>query len=305
MPARRDLPTRPNIEQLKKQAKDLLRSHQAGDPECVPRLRAHVHTRPSWSKAKVLAAKFSLLDAQLVVAREYGFDSWHGLALHVAQALGEAASPRSTRRANPGTSKTYPDTLFLGTVYVGALVEASVAHIVNAEATRVDACVDVPEFVETLSVDTHRRQSQQRGEHVSGVVTTLRLDTTTVGTHIGSIQMRASVGVTDVPVELTVLHRDARRQRVLFAETPFHAYGDGAEGLAAFHQVLRALDLDVSYSLDLPQTSRTTMSYSSAAVPCSACKTLTWNRSMSFLPAAGGWSWQRISSWPGRSARPI
>ncbi|MBT5533646.1 hypothetical protein HOK31_11345, partial [Candidatus Poribacteria bacterium] len=79
MSARRNLPTRPNIEQLKNQAKDLRASHRSGSPASIPRLRDHLPSLSGASDAAVLAAKFSLLDAQLVVAREYGFDNWHML----------------------------------------------------------------------------------------------------------------------------------------------------------------------------------------------------------------------------------
>ena len=79
----RQLPPKPNIEQLKNQAKDLLRSHGSGRPESIPRLRDHLPSLSGASDAAVLAAKFSLLDAQLVVARECGFDNWHMLIEHV------------------------------------------------------------------------------------------------------------------------------------------------------------------------------------------------------------------------------
>ncbi|MBT5711328.1 hypothetical protein HOI71_09820, partial [Candidatus Poribacteria bacterium] len=83
MSARRRLPARPNIEQIKNQAKDLLRSHRSGSLEAVPRLRARLSRLSGASDAIVLAAKFSLLDAQLVVAREYGFDNWASLTAYI------------------------------------------------------------------------------------------------------------------------------------------------------------------------------------------------------------------------------
>ncbi|MBT3267835.1 hypothetical protein HN371_11805 [Candidatus Poribacteria bacterium] len=103
MPARSDLPARPNIEQLKNQAKDLRASHGSGSPESIPRLRDHLPSLSGASDAAVLAAKFSLLDAQLVVAREYGFDNWHMLAEHVESLahpptpIGPDADPKTRR----------------------------------------------------------------------------------------------------------------------------------------------------------------------------------------------------------------
>ena len=70
------LPTRPNLRHLKIQARDLLKACQVGDPEACRRMDSS-HPRHPSPDAAVLA------DAQLVVAREYGFDSWTKLKCHV------------------------------------------------------------------------------------------------------------------------------------------------------------------------------------------------------------------------------
>jgi ankyrin repeat protein len=70
----RELPARPNLEHLKKQAKLLLRGWLQGDAAAIDR----------FSQAQVTAAPPKLADALHVVAREYGFDSWAGLKVHVA-----------------------------------------------------------------------------------------------------------------------------------------------------------------------------------------------------------------------------
>ena len=75
---RRQLPERPDLEQQKKLAKDLLSAHQAGDAEARERVRAELPDK----KRIVLA------DAQFVVAREYGFESWRALKDHIDQAAG-------------------------------------------------------------------------------------------------------------------------------------------------------------------------------------------------------------------------
>jgi len=69
------LPARPSLEQLRNQAKDLLRACRAGDAAALARLRAH--------QPAAAAADVSLADAQFALAREYGFDSWPKLARHV------------------------------------------------------------------------------------------------------------------------------------------------------------------------------------------------------------------------------
>ncbi len=58
-----DLPPRPDLGQLRRQAKDLLRAAQRGDTSAVVRLHA-------------VSSHLILDSAQLAVAREYGFASW-------------------------------------------------------------------------------------------------------------------------------------------------------------------------------------------------------------------------------------
>ena len=67
------LPERPSLEQLRKQAKDLLHAWRAGDFAAAQRVRAH----------KPRASEPVLADAQFALAREHGFESWSRLALHV------------------------------------------------------------------------------------------------------------------------------------------------------------------------------------------------------------------------------
>jgi ankyrin repeat protein len=72
MNQRKQLPARANVGQLKKQAKDLHAHVRAGSPDALERVR------------KVLpAARGLLADAQLVIAREYGFESWSKLRRRV------------------------------------------------------------------------------------------------------------------------------------------------------------------------------------------------------------------------------
>jgi ankyrin repeat protein len=68
------LPAAPSLEQLRKQAKDLLRAHRAGDARGVARVAEH-HPRPD--------EPLKLSGAQLVIAREHGFASWPRLRAYV------------------------------------------------------------------------------------------------------------------------------------------------------------------------------------------------------------------------------
>ncbi len=57
-----DLPARPSLDHLRRQAGDLLRAVRAGDTTAACRIRA-------------VADALTLVSAQLAVAREYGFAS--------------------------------------------------------------------------------------------------------------------------------------------------------------------------------------------------------------------------------------
>lgn len=79
----RQLPSNPNLDHLKYQAKDLLRDHAALKQELAQRIREfHPHYTKS-TDAEIFAAQLSLSDAQLTIAREYGFPSWARLKRHI------------------------------------------------------------------------------------------------------------------------------------------------------------------------------------------------------------------------------
>src|SRR5215471_8689420 len=63
-------PDRPDLDQLRHQARELLRAAAAGDPDATSRMRA-------------VSPRTTLWAAQLALAREHGFDSWRQLKLEV------------------------------------------------------------------------------------------------------------------------------------------------------------------------------------------------------------------------------
>jgi hypothetical protein len=94
----RTLPIAPNLEQLKHQAKDLLRAIRRGDAEALADLRLfHPHPPPP--------ADVKLADAQLVLARSYEAPSWPRLvqACELIAAIwnGDEAEVRRLISANP------------------------------------------------------------------------------------------------------------------------------------------------------------------------------------------------------------
>src|SRR5216684_2572068 len=73
MPARH-LPTRPDLRQLKHQAKDLLRAFRTGDQSAIADFREYHIER-------IHPASATLADAQLVLARSYQASSWPQLVV--------------------------------------------------------------------------------------------------------------------------------------------------------------------------------------------------------------------------------
>ncbi len=70
------LPARPNLEQLRNQAKDLLKAYKAGLPSAIARFRASSSRYSQFTDDDLRRLSLSLGDAQRVVASEYGFSNW-------------------------------------------------------------------------------------------------------------------------------------------------------------------------------------------------------------------------------------
>jgi ankyrin repeat protein len=93
----KSLPPRPSLEQLKTQAKELLKALQADQSEARQLFREyHPHGRDVGQSAS--AAAWSLADAQLVIAREYGAASWSKLRELVAATLVASGDPMDLLR---------------------------------------------------------------------------------------------------------------------------------------------------------------------------------------------------------------
>ena len=81
--ATKELPERPSLAQLKLQAKELQTLHRHKRLPAAARIIANHPRFRDRSTDAVLDAPLKLADAQLVIAREYGFHSWATLKHHV------------------------------------------------------------------------------------------------------------------------------------------------------------------------------------------------------------------------------
>lgn len=83
------LPVRPSLEQLRKQAKELLRDYRAGDVDAAERVRSIIARLADTTQSN----EINLADAQFVLAREYGFENWAKLVHHI-----ETINPSERRK---------------------------------------------------------------------------------------------------------------------------------------------------------------------------------------------------------------
>jgi catechol 2,3-dioxygenase-like lactoylglutathione lyase family enzyme len=88
----------PNLENLKKQAKLILRWHRERHYPVATQIRAHLPRFREIPDSEILAASFKLSDAQELVAREQGFASWQALK------IGLSTTPRKPK-SSPSKAK--------------------------------------------------------------------------------------------------------------------------------------------------------------------------------------------------------
>jgi len=99
---RRQLSPEPHLEHLKKQAKDLLKSHQRGEPEAIARAIDALPAFAGLTHEQAARAPFALHDAQSVIAREYGMKSWGALREEVARRRNVGPYPEALVRSLMG-----------------------------------------------------------------------------------------------------------------------------------------------------------------------------------------------------------
>ncbi|HVG90998.1 MAG TPA: ankyrin repeat domain-containing protein [Alphaproteobacteria bacterium] len=101
------LPAHPSLEQYKKQAKELLKAYRSADVETIRRVKRNHPRFENLSDPGFEISKFALADAQLVIAREHGFESWPKFTKRIEVINSELAA-----RSNP----------------VAAFIEAAIWH---------------------------------------------------------------------------------------------------------------------------------------------------------------------------------
>jgi hypothetical protein len=129
-----ELPGRPNLDQLRRQARELLRAAADGQPSALTRIRA-------------ISERVSLSAAQLAVAREYGFASWPALHAEVQRRLaelppGEEGSRRAGTRWSFGGAAAIETTA--GRLFPGGLVAGPGHAVLDASVMPSDETLHLP-----------------------------------------------------------------------------------------------------------------------------------------------------------------
>jgi uncharacterized glyoxalase superfamily protein PhnB len=93
----------PSLENLKKQAKLILRWHREGHYPVAAQIRASLPRFLNMTDSQILAASFKLSDAQEVVARQQGFDSWQALKTGLSKTPLNVNSPLSKSSPSKAT----------------------------------------------------------------------------------------------------------------------------------------------------------------------------------------------------------
>jgi ankyrin repeat protein len=171
----RQLPARPNLEQLKNQAKSLLRAAQAREADALHRFAL----LPAFGSRETVPTSIALHDAQSVIAREHGFASWHALREEVeARTLSfDAAADQFIRDATGGAARRAERLL---TLFPAIATVTLQAELVLGDAVAVDARLRQqpalasqaggPQNWEPLLYVCHTCLHEPRPERVRGLV---------------------------------------------------------------------------------------------------------------------------------------
>ena len=154
------LPRHANLEQYRKQAKDLVKLRQS--PDTAPRhlerlfkLIQQFHPRyRKFTAQQIATQKFALSDAQLVLAREHGFESWPKFAKHIEAAQREAS----------GAPPDSPEYAFLRSACTSPGIDHRAGTIEDAEAilSKHPEIADNSIFVAAVIGNADRVQAQLR-----------------------------------------------------------------------------------------------------------------------------------------------
>lgn len=154
----RKFPPRPSLEQYRKQAKDLVKAWKAGAPEAKRRVQHHHPRFRLLADAALGRARFALADAQVTIAREYGFASWPMFVQHVT-ALAHA-------RSSVAQFESAVDAVISGDVATLARLLGERPHLTRERSTRAHRAT-LLHYLAANGVEDYRQQSPPNAPSVA------------------------------------------------------------------------------------------------------------------------------------------
>jgi hypothetical protein len=172
----KELPSRPSLEQYRKRAKTLLKNQRTGEGDALQRLRQHHPHLGKLTDSELRSGRLLLADAQLVVAREHGFESWPRFAKHV-----EALSRKSS-----STSKfeSAVDAVVAGDTVGLERMLRETPELIRARSTRRHRSTLLL-YVGANGVEDYRQRSPKNAVEVTEVLLKAGADVNAVGEMYG------------------------------------------------------------------------------------------------------------------------
>jgi hypothetical protein len=164
-----------------------------------------------------------------------------------------AQSPSSQLHAQPADGKSQPDRLTLGTVRVGATVEASVRVLIRGDDfTGLEVKTSPPPY---LRVAQSRLGTQTYGALGTFVTCDVfvSLNTSRTGKFEDKLTIQVGEKIVEIPVTAEIIDKDPDATRVLVVETPICRFSTSdASHFDAWLKLVKSAKLDVS-SLEVDQ----------------------------------------------------
>ncbi len=99
------LPRRPSLALLSNLAKQLQKAHESRAPEAIARIKARHPRFANATEEQIAQTPLTLRDAQLVIAREYGFEHWAAMKTHIESLVGSPESDSALRELIQASGK--------------------------------------------------------------------------------------------------------------------------------------------------------------------------------------------------------
>jgi ankyrin repeat protein len=99
------LPRRPSLALLSNLAKALQKAHSSRDATALARIKARHPRFANATDEQIAQTPLTLRDAQLVIAREYGFEHWAAMKMHIESLVGPPESDSALRELIQASGK--------------------------------------------------------------------------------------------------------------------------------------------------------------------------------------------------------